>query len=235
MELDLRLERALGRVEIVTGAGTRDRGRMCVMSLVACLAGEEHTDSPGCASPLIRAFAIPLNDNMPDAVRQRLKPFAPRILGTADGMDAQRAELLRRALAEEILPKLDGRPPQPARRFAGPLWRLFGSQIRRLWSMLGMRQLYREAEEMMDRAVALSVGADMARAIAAAGAVGRLIGRAARESSDPREAERLWNLAIGLLDRLCDLREDDLHAGVSAPDMVARLDEALMPRQRINA
>ena len=108
MHLDLRLERALERVELVTGVGTRDTGRMCVMSLVACLAGEEHTDSPTCASALVRAFAIPLNDNMPHAVRQRLKPFAPRILGTQDGQDSVRAELLRRALLEEILPRLGG-------------------------------------------------------------------------------------------------------------------------------
>ena len=197
MHLDLRLERALERVELVTGVGTRDAGRMCVMSLVACLAGEEHTDSPGCASPLIRAFAIPLNDNMPHAVRQRLKPFAPRILGTQDGQDALRAELLRRALSEEILPRLGGRQPARQRRFAGPLWRL--------WSMLGMRRLEREAEWMMDRAVALADGADMARAVAAAGAVGRLLARAAREAGDPREAERLWDLAVGLLDRMCDI------------------------------
>jgi hypothetical protein len=197
MHLDLRLERALDRVELVTGVGTRDAGRMCVMSLVACLAGEEHGDSPHCASPLIRAFAIPLNDNMPHAVRQRLKPFAPRILGTQDGQDAARAELLRLALAAEILPRLCGRSPQPARRGAGPL--------RRLWSLLGMRRLEREAEWMMDRAVALADGADMARAVAAAGAVGRLLARAARDATDPREADRLWDMAIGLLDRMCDI------------------------------
>jgi hypothetical protein len=197
MHLDLRLERALDRVELVTGVGTRDAGRMCVMSLVACLAGEDHGDSPGCASPLIRAFAIPLNDNMPHAVRQRLKPFAPRIVGTQDGLDGSRAELLRMALAEEILPRLGGRPQQPARRFAGPMWRL--------WSLLGMRRLEREAEWMMDRAVALADGADTARAVAAAGAVGRLIARAARDASDPRDADRLWDMAIGLLDRMCDI------------------------------
>jgi len=197
MNLDLRLERALERVELVTGVGTRDTGRMCVMSLVACLAGEEHTDSPSCASPLIRAFAIPLNDNMPHAARQRLKPFAPRILGTQDGQDAARAELLRRALAEEILPRLaGGQAPSPVWRLGGPLWRF--------WSLIGVRRLEREAEWMMERAVALSDGADQSRAIAAAGAVGRLLARAAREAKEPEEAERLWDQAIGLLDRLCE-------------------------------
>jgi hypothetical protein len=219
MHLDLRLERALERVELVTGVGTRDAGRMCVMSLVACLAGEEHTDSPACASPLIRAFAIPLNDNMPHGVRQKLKPFAPRILGTQDGQDAVRAELLRQSLSQEILPKLGGRQTSQTRRFTGALWRL--------WSLLGMRRLEREAEWMMDRAVALADGADMARAIAAAGAVGRLLARAAREATDPREADRLWDIAIGLLDRLCDV------GGERSPPSqawAARLEQVFEPR-----
>jgi hypothetical protein len=197
MHVDLRLERALERVELVTGVGTRDAGRMCVMSLVACLAGEEHGDSPGCASPLIRAYAIPLNDNMPHAVRQRLKPFAPRILGTQDGQDLARAELLRRALDTEIVPLLGGSRSAGARRLGGPLWRL--------WSLLGLRRLEREAEWMMERAVALADSADSARAVAAAGAVGRLVARAAREAPSPKEAERLWDSAIGLLDRLCEV------------------------------
>ncbi|MGG5817721.1 hypothetical protein [Falsiroseomonas sp. HW251] len=224
MHLDIRLERALERVELVTGVGTRDAGRMCVMSLVACLAGEEHTDSPGCASPLIRAFAIPLNDNMPHAVRQRLKPFAPRILGTQDGMDTQRAELLRRALAEEVLPRLGGRQPPQSRRFAGPLWRF--------WAILGMRRLEREAEWMMDRAVALSDGADLARAIAAAGAVGRLLARAAREAPDPKEADRLWDLAIGLLDRLCDVGGERV---APSPAWAQRLEKVFEPRAKIGS
>ena len=220
MHLDLRLERALERVELVTGVGTRDAGRMCVMSLVACLAGEEHTDSPACASPLIRAFAIPLNDNMPHVVRQRLKPFAPRILGTQDGQDAVRAELLRQSLSQEILPKLGGRATPQTRRFTGALWRL--------WSLLGMRRLEREAEWMMDRAVALADGADMARAIAAAGAVGRLLARAAREATDPREADRLWDIAIGLLDRLCDVGAE--RSAVSQA-WAARLEQVFEPRR----
>ncbi|WP_237217449.1 hypothetical protein, partial [Falsiroseomonas oryziterrae] len=38
-----------------------------------------------------------------------------------------------------------------------------------------------------------------------AGAVGRLLARAAREAPDAREADRLWDMAIGLLDRLCEV------------------------------
>jgi hypothetical protein len=219
MPLDLRFERALDRVELVTGVGTRDTGRMCVMSLVACLAGEPHGDSPICASPLIRAFAIPLNDNMPHAVRQRLKPFAPRIVGTQDGEDRARAALLRQALSEQILPRLSGAHAAVPRGLAGPMLRL--------WSLLGMRRLEREAEWMMDRAVALAEGGDTARAIAAAGAVGRLLARAARDAADPREANRLWDIAIGLLDRMCDVGAE---AREAPPVWAARIEQALGAR-----
>lgn len=219
MPLDLRLERALDRVELVTGVGTRDTGRMCVMSLVACLAGEPHGDSPSSASALIRAFAIPLNDNMPHAVRQRLKPFAPRIVGTRDGQDGARAALLREALTADILPRLSGRGGPAPRRFAGPLWRV--------WSLLGMKRLEREAEWMMDRAVALADGGDTARAVAAAGAVGRLLARAARDAADPREANRLWDVAIGLLDRLCDV---GAHPCDAPAVWAARVEQAVVAR-----
>jgi hypothetical protein len=106
MRPDLGLQqRILDRFELVSGIGEPDEGTACVMSLVAHLAGEGRTDRPGCASPLIRHFAIPVNDGMPREARQRLKPFAPRIVGTNDGIDRARAEVLRRALLEVILPR----------------------------------------------------------------------------------------------------------------------------------
>ena len=40
MDLNLRLQRALDRVELVSGSiGNPSQGRMCIMSLVAFLAG----------------------------------------------------------------------------------------------------------------------------------------------------------------------------------------------------
>ncbi len=63
---DLRLQqRVLDRFELVGGNGEPDKGTARVMSLVAHLAGEGHTDRPRCASPLIRHFAIPVNDTCP--------------------------------------------------------------------------------------------------------------------------------------------------------------------------
>lgn len=203
MQLDLRLERALERVEIVTGVGTRDAGRMCVMSLVDCLAGEEHTDKPARASHVIRAFVIPLNDKMPHPVRQRLKPFAPRILDTNDWRDERRTELLRRALFEEILPRHGRLRSARPRLFPGLFWRLL--------SLLSIRRLDREAEWKMDRAVALADGGELAHYIAAAHAVGRLLARTVRKTKDPQEAERLWNYAIDLLDKMCDIGAENRH------------------------
>src|SRR4051812_46855591 len=66
MDLDLHLQRSFDRVELVSGTiGNPGDGKMCLMSLVAFLGGEEHSDSPECASPLIQAFAVRINDNMP--------------------------------------------------------------------------------------------------------------------------------------------------------------------------
>ena len=118
MDLDVRLHRAFDRVELVSGSiGNPGEGRMCLMSLVAFLAGEAHSDTPRCASPLIQTFAVLVNDHMPREARQRLKPFAPRIIGTNDGFDRVRTEILRHALAEGILARAPDEcltePPHP--------------------------------------------------------------------------------------------------------------------------
>ena len=131
MSLDLRLQqqRVLDRFELVGGIGEPSEGTACIMSLVAQLAGEGHTDRPRCASPLVREFAIPVNDHMPREARQRLKPFAPRIIGTDDGLDGVRAAILRQALAEEIPPEAPA-GPRPAWRGAPVAGRF--AKLRRL-------------------------------------------------------------------------------------------------------
>jgi hypothetical protein len=179
-------------VELVSGSiGDPGEGRMCLMSLVAFLAGERHSDSPDCASPLIQAFAVPVNDHMPYAARQRLKLFAPRIIGTDDGLDRVRAEVLRQALAEEILAKALGQClTEPAALAKGRFVRL-----RRLWRWLRKD----EHRRLLDCGLSHDDGVDLAREAA------RLIARSARGASCARELERHWDAAIGLLDRLCDV------------------------------
>jgi hypothetical protein len=191
MDLTLRLERAFEQVELVSGTiGNPGERRMCLMSLVAFLAGEDHSDAPRTASPLIQTFAVSINDHMPHRVRQRLKTFAPRIIGTNDGLDEERARLLRQLLAEEILARAPGQDMLQAAPAAGGFLNL-----RRLWRWFG-----KDAQHHLFE-VALSSGDDRGMASEAA----RLIARRARNAVDAREQEWYWNAAIGVLDRLCDV------------------------------
>jgi hypothetical protein len=63
---------------------------LCVMEAVAYVAGEPWSDHPKCASPLLTSFMISLNDNLPDADRDRLlKDFIPRLVGTNTTAEAE--------------------------------------------------------------------------------------------------------------------------------------------------
>ena len=65
-------------------AGGHDPGeQMCVMEAVAFVAGEPWSDHPECASKVIGAFMRSWNDSLPDDQRQMLKPYIPRLVGTA--------------------------------------------------------------------------------------------------------------------------------------------------------
>jgi hypothetical protein len=64
---------------------------MCAMEWISYLAGEEHTDAPQCVDPVLRQFGILLNDVLPDDLRQRLRPYLARMIGTAhDGRARER-------------------------------------------------------------------------------------------------------------------------------------------------
>lgn len=87
--------------QLTNGAITLDNGNHndfesghCAMEVVAWLAGQGHTDAPSCASPVLRRVTISLNDNWDQAQRQKLAPFLPRMVGTADdGLDERRSYL----------------------------------------------------------------------------------------------------------------------------------------------
>ncbi len=55
---------------------------LCVMEAVAYLAREPHSDHPSCASKVVTAFAMSLNDRWSDDQRQKLVPLIPAIVGT---------------------------------------------------------------------------------------------------------------------------------------------------------
>ncbi len=77
----------------------------CAMEWVAYIAGEKHSDSPVCVSPVLREFGIALNDHWDDEQRQKLRPYLARCIGTAgDGRDEERGWLAMDWLLREFLP-----------------------------------------------------------------------------------------------------------------------------------
>lgn len=197
MTFDRRTEQLFARVTLVSGLGDPARGRFCIMSFVALLAGEGHTDNPSTASPVIRNFAVPVNDAMPHQARQRLKAFAPRIVGTNDGLDAERVALLRRAFMQEILPQQRA-DTEAAGREAGET-RL----LQRLWATPSSRRLQAAVAQVR-------AGFDGDGSTAGCGAhVGITFGRAmvfcARSVPSAERQAWYWDKAVELLDRLCDV------------------------------
>jgi hypothetical protein len=70
-------------VRLSSGSHTAPEQGMCFMEMVAWFAGEEHSDRPACACPILGGYGITLNDAMPDEMRDRLlKPLVPLIAGT---------------------------------------------------------------------------------------------------------------------------------------------------------
>jgi hypothetical protein len=92
---------------LAVGPHRRPGGARCAMEWVAHLAGQAHTDSPATVSPVLAAFARSWNDALPDDVRQRLRPYLARTIGTAaDGHDERRAWLCTDWLVRTCVPAM---------------------------------------------------------------------------------------------------------------------------------
>lgn len=198
MTFDRRTEQLFARVTLVSGVGNPTRGRFCIMSFVALLADEGHGDAPGTASRVIRNFALPANDAMPHRVRQRLKPFAPRIVGTNDGLDAERAAVLYRATLEEILPRLQ------ADAEAADSMTDETTFFERLWKLPASRRLQATTTHML-KAFEEEHGTAERGPYLGAAMLGRTIVLCARSAPSRERQNWYWDKAIELLDRLCDV------------------------------
>lgn len=201
MIADLEMQRLYDRVRLVRGKGDRRSGGLCIMTFVALLAGERHTDAPSTASPLVRQFALVLNDAMPDTERQLLKPFAPRIIGTADGFDPGRAAVLRRAMQHEIFPRICGDLQESALP-SGPLHDTCGAAVAQ------------PAKELLCGFTVVAAAEDTPRnqrqlALLAA----RLLSACAAAATTATVREWYWGQAINLLDQLCDVGMPRLRCG----------------------
>ena len=104
----------------------------CFMELASFLAGERWSDHPACTHPLLAKLAREVNDHVGDAMRARLAPLAPAVVGLTredprvDVWIARDAALLALpvvsaerqtvaacalVLCEEQLARLEGREP----------------------------------------------------------------------------------------------------------------------------
>lgn len=87
-------------------------GGTCINEAAIVAAGFEYkkvisaADCPPCISRPIAGFAIQLNDNMPDDLRQKLlMPFVTRLVGSADTpeIEMQRAEFILIGLVRDVV------------------------------------------------------------------------------------------------------------------------------------
>jgi hypothetical protein len=219
MTVDKRLEALYGKIELVRGVGKPRQSQLCIMSLVAFLAGERHSDHPNTASPTIGRFAITINDQMPDHLRGRLKPFAPAIIGTRDELDRMRAEMLTAAVREEVLPRMRA-------DFVG---------------------LSSGDDDLLDLARGLCVSHVLRARLATflnrpagndrvqapgeiAATTADVLVCCAREAPSAAVSTWYWTKAIDLLDRMCEIRHP--HAATIDPARIIRLDELLARHQR---
>jgi hypothetical protein len=89
-----------------TGSHPSPQEGRCANEWMAYLAGEPHSDSPRCVSPVLRSFTMSLNDRLADETRQKLRPYLARCLGTADdGRDEERVQILLEWLVRTATPK----------------------------------------------------------------------------------------------------------------------------------
>jgi hypothetical protein len=96
MTLSKRLSaEALDSLVLLHGNHDSREAGVCVMEAAAWMAGEPHTDHPKCVSRILAAFLRRWNDDLDEAGRQKLKPYIPRVIGTAkDGQDELRGWLI---------------------------------------------------------------------------------------------------------------------------------------------
>jgi hypothetical protein len=99
------VEEFLENLTLLGGKHSPDHA-FCVMEAVAYVAGEPWSDHPKCADPVLTGYCIALNDRWDDARRQALKPYIPRLVGTAGSreLSIQRAWILADAAIRSFVP-----------------------------------------------------------------------------------------------------------------------------------
>lgn len=152
---------------------------VCLLEAVSYIAGEEFSDHPQCASPILGTFGRALNDVLPDDKRQQLVPLVPKIVGTADDGHDQ----LRGLMAADWLT-----------RTYVPAWL-------RLAGLTAEAQALEAQPEVTSWDELVAVTPYLLAGRKSAAAAGAAAGAAAWAALRPT-AEGLQKSALGLLDRL---------------------------------
>ena len=215
-------QRLYDSVDLVNRVGTRSQRQLCVMSLVALMAGERHSDRPDCACPVITAYAIKLNDALDDEKRQKLKPFAPRIIGTQDGYAEERARFLVSKILCDVLPRLLNERCADSSDIAADMQLMAGEPARDAAHRISLviRRAVRGGVLQNGYAGDLryllrAYGRESHELVGTAAAV--LLANCARLSTDRTRERWFWSFATDLLDRTCDV-------GISATRSVADIE-----------
>lgn len=101
--------RELDLDRLVLSAGAHpDRDGMCVMEAAAWVAGEEWSDRPKCASPVVGAFMRSWNDRAGITDRQRLKRWIVPMVGSRgnDLVELRRGWMVLDWLVRELTPQV---------------------------------------------------------------------------------------------------------------------------------
>lgn len=204
------VETLFRQLDLVPRVGERRESELCVMSLVALLAGERHTDRPATACPVIASYAIKINDTLDCDARQGLKLLATRIMGTNDGRHAERAWLLARVCVNEIFAYLMEDIGAPASVIADlprmPLKIDSSFDFKQLSDDLQIvgRHYGMDRSRLADfRYLLRACRRGSTEFVASAAAV--TIVDCARLSDIPLEENRYWDIAVGMFDQLCDI------------------------------
>jgi hypothetical protein len=226
MTPDRNVESLFRQIELVPRVGERRESELCVMSLVALLAGDRHTERPATACPVMASFAIKINDTVDCDTRQGLKLFAPQIIGTNDGRSRERAWLLARVCVNEVfayamedagadgaaISDLPRMPITPDDSFD------FNALLHELHAT-GRRHGVDRGRLADLRYLLRACARGTPEFIAGAAAV--MIVDCARVADVPVAENRYWDIAIRMFDRLCDIGIEN-----RGPDRV--LEENLM-------
>src|SRR5438093_11071621 len=76
------LSPTLQRMRLTPGRHGSPGEGACVVELASIVAGEDFSDRPSCVCPVIAGFLRGWNDRSAYSDRQRLRPYATRIVGT---------------------------------------------------------------------------------------------------------------------------------------------------------